>query len=92
MVARKQGRPNLAAMLDGIGEEKKEIPAPEPEIKKEILPARIAKIKRCYTITDQQLENLITIKAKIYRGKDMSEIVGMAIDFLYKDLFAGEKE
>jgi hypothetical protein len=49
------------------------------------------KVKRSYVIMDTQLEMLMKLRAKVYRrSMNLSEIVGHAIEMLYKSKFPPE--
>lgn len=43
------------------------------------------KVKRCYVLTEQEIEKLMLMKAKIHKDKDLSWIIGKAIEMLYYD-------
>jgi hypothetical protein len=83
-MVRKSGKANLATMLEGIGDHKI-----KPETQNDT--SKLIKVKRCYAITDLQLEKLMLLKAKVFRGMDLSDIVGMALDDFY-ELKGGKKE
>ena len=57
------------------------------EIKEEVV---VEKSKRSYMLTEKQIEILMTMRAKHFRKNDLSEIVGMAIEFLYKETSKNE--
>jgi hypothetical protein len=70
-MVRKAGRANLSSMLESVN---------EPVVQ----PVKESRVKRCYMLTDSQLQRLIMLKAKLYRDKDLSDIIGMAIDSYYE--------
>lgn len=98
MVARKQGRPDLQAMLNGIETNEKNDQNAEEEVSSSKQMANSEqdtdlseKIKRCYVITGFQLEKLMLLKTKKYRRNDLSEIICMAIDSFFDKEMNGEK-
>jgi hypothetical protein len=75
---------DVTAMLEGIGDHKI-----KPETQNGTL--KPLKVKRCYAITDLQLEKLMLLKAKVFKGLDLSDIVGMALEHFY-ELKGGKRE
>jgi len=95
-MVREQNRPNLNKMLGSIGEGQEEVEQKKvkeikrkrkEEIKEEVV---VEKSKRSYMLTEKQIEILMTMRAKHFRKNDLSEIVGMAIEFLYKETSKNE--
>jgi hypothetical protein len=84
-MVRRTNRPDLSSMLGSIGSVKK---IKEVVVEKEDDSGEEDKVKRSYVITDTQLEMLMKLRAKIYRrSMNLSEIVGHAIEMLYKSKF-----
>jgi len=91
---RKQGRPNIQAMLEGIDLDNKEVQEEKPdksEVEAIAEPDLNEKLKRCYVVTGFHLEKIMLLKTKKYRKYDMSEIVCMAIDSFFEKEMNGEK-
>lgn len=93
MVARKTGRANLSEMLEGIGAEPEEQQAKTrgTSVGAVAVANDEEKVSRCYRITGESLERLYDLKGKVFRSKDLSEIVCLAIDRLHKEELGGEK-
>lgn len=88
-MVRKQGRPDLSAMLQGVDPSDKVIE--DEKLRIEVVkPDLSEKIKRCYVITGIQLEKLMLLKTKKFRKNDLSEIVCMAIDSFFEKQMDGE--
>ena len=93
-MVRKQGRPDLQAMLKGIEPDNKEMQEETPDKPEKEAPAEPdlnEKLKRCYVVTGFHLEKIMLLKTKKYRKYDMSEIVCMAIDSFFEKEMNGEK-
>ena len=81
MVRKTKAGLNLGAMLDevNIGSVEK--------IEKETDDKRIEKIKKCYVLTEREVEMLMMLKTKVYKRLDLSEIMGMGIKMLHDKEF-----
>lgn len=77
-MVRKTGRADLSKALGTIGEEEAE--------PKEI------KIKRCYMFTEKQVSRILLLKARLYKGMDYSDIMGICVDDFFEKMFPDDKE
>lgn len=89
-MVRKQGRPDLQTMLQGVEPNRTKV-VPGAGAGTSVEPDLNEKLKRCYVVTGFHLEKIMLLKTKKYRKCDMSEIVCMAIDSFFEKEMNGEK-